>query len=110
MVKSRGLVNVGATCYMNSTLQCFYHIKDLSEAIINDNDINDSLEFTNCYKNLIEELAGCKDRNKFNENQEIFKATDEEINSIKPTKFKDILSAKNPLYDKNIVMLNSYNK
>ena len=28
MVKSRGLVNVGATCYMNSTLQCFYHIKD----------------------------------------------------------------------------------
>ena len=98
MVKSRGLVNVGATCYMNSTLQCFYHIKDLSEAIINDNDINESLEFTNCYKNLIEELAGCKDRYKFNSNQRKFEITNEEINSIKPTEFKDILSAKNPLF------------
>ena len=98
MVKSRGLVNVGATCYMNSTLQCFYHIKDLSEAKINNNDIDESLKFINCHKNLIEELAGCKDRNEFNEKQEIFKVTDEEINSIKPTQFKDILSAKNPLF------------
>jgi len=98
MVKSRGLVNVGATCYMNSTLQCFYHIKDLSEAIINDDDINESLEFTNCYKNLIEELSGCKDRTKFNKNQEDYKATNEEINSIKPIEFKDILSAKNPIF------------
>ena len=98
MVKSRGLVNVGATCYMNSTLQCFYHIKDLSEAIINDDSINESLEFTNCYKNLIEELAGCKDRKTFNENQKKFCVTDDAINSIKPTKFKEILSAKNPLF------------
>lgn len=71
MVKSRGLVNVGATCYMNSTLQCFYHIKDLSEAIINDDYINESLEFTNCYKNLIEELSGCKDRDKFKKSKRI---------------------------------------
>ena len=98
MVKSRGLVNVGATCYMNSTLQCFYHIKDLSEAIINDDYINESLEFTNCYKNLIEELSGCKDRVKFKKNQEDFEATNYEINSIKPIDFKDILSAKNPLF------------
>jgi ubiquitin C-terminal hydrolase len=99
MVKSRGLVNVGATCYMNSTLQCFYHIKDLSEAIINDDSINELLEFTNCYKNLIEELAGCKDRKKFNEIQKDYDVTyDDGINSIKPTKFKEILSAKNPLF------------
>ena len=97
-VKSRGLVNVGATCYMNSTLQCFYHIKDLSEAIINDDYINESLEFTNCYKNLIEELSGCEDRDKFNKYKKKFKATNEEINSIKPIKFKEILSAKNPLF------------
>ena len=111
MVKSRGLVNVGATCYMNSTLQCFYHIKDLSEAIINDDDLNESLEFTNCYKNLIEELAGCKDRTKFNKNQKDYKATNEEINSIKPIEFTDILSAKNPIFKgvkagdaKNLIM------
>jgi ubiquitin C-terminal hydrolase len=83
---------------MNSTLQCFYHIKDLSEAIINDDYINESLEFTNCYKNLIEELSGCKDRDKFKKNQDKYKATNDEINSIKPIDFKDILSAKNPLF------------
>ena len=98
MVKSRGLVNVGATCYMNSTLQCFYHIKDLSEDIINDNEINESLEFTYCYKNLIEELTGCQNRIVFNRNQEDQIITNEEVDSIKPTKFKDILSAKNPLF------------
>ena len=98
IVKSRGLVNVGATCYMNSTLQCFYHIKDLSEAIINDNDIDESLEFTYCYKDLIEELTGCKKRIEFNNKQEHNEVANENVNSIKPTKFKDILSAKNPLF------------
>ena len=40
----RGLENVGATCYMNATLQCFYHVKELSERIINDNLITDKLK------------------------------------------------------------------
>ena len=29
-----GLQNVGATCYMNSTLQCLIHIKELSELLL----------------------------------------------------------------------------
>ena len=33
-IKARGLDNVGATCYMNATLQCIYHVKRLSETII----------------------------------------------------------------------------
>ena len=32
---SLGLENVGATCYMNATLQCLAHIKGVSERIIN---------------------------------------------------------------------------
>ena len=32
---SLGLENVGATCYMNATLQCLAHIKGISERIIN---------------------------------------------------------------------------
>ena len=32
---SLGLDNVGATCYMNATLQCLAHIKIISEHIIN---------------------------------------------------------------------------
>lgn len=32
--QSLGLQNVGATCYMNSTLQCLIHIKELSELLL----------------------------------------------------------------------------
>ena len=31
---SLGLQNVGATCYMNSTLQCLIHVKELSELLL----------------------------------------------------------------------------
>ena len=30
-IKPKGLKNIDGTCYMNSTLQCFYHIKDLTD-------------------------------------------------------------------------------
>ena len=30
----RGLNNIGATCYMNSVLQCLYHVQDLSNEIL----------------------------------------------------------------------------
>ena len=30
-----GLENVGATCYMNATLQCLFHIKELSSCFLN---------------------------------------------------------------------------
>ena len=29
-IKPKGLKNLGGTCYMNATLQCFYHIKEFS--------------------------------------------------------------------------------
>ena len=31
----KGLYNVGATCYMNADLQCFFHVKELTNEILN---------------------------------------------------------------------------
>ena len=98
LIRARGLDNVGATCYMNATLQCFYHVKGLSENLINDNKINSNLKLTSCYKNLVEELAGCKNRNKFFIGKNNFVEDERLKDSIKPSKFKDLISDMNPLF------------
>ena len=97
-IRARGLDNVGATCYMNATLQSFYHVKELSENIINDNQINSNLKLTFCFKDLIENLAGCKNKKKFYSDK-INLVTDEYTkDSFKPIKFKDLISDMNPLF------------
>ena len=98
LVRARGLDNVGATCYMNATLQCFYHVKGLSENLINDNKIYSNLKLTSCYKNLVEELAGCKNRNKFFIRKNNLVEDESLKDSIKPSKFKDLISEMNPLF------------
>ena len=98
MIRARGLANVGATCYMNATLQCFYHVKKLSENLINDNNITPSMEITYSYKNLIEELTGCKDKTNYLINKQNY-TTDESLKDYyEPNDFKNIISAKNPLF------------
>ena len=98
LIRPRGLENVGATCYMNATLQCFYHVKELSEKLINDNSINRQLEMTYCYKNLIEELSGCKDREKYWRNRQNQNQYDNSKDYVKPEAFKELIGRKNPLF------------
>ena len=98
LTRATGLDNVGATCYMNATLQCLYHVKELSENIINDDTIKDKLKLTFCYKNLIEELAGCKEKKKYLLRRQEFSEDKYMKDSVKPLKFKNLISEMNPIF------------
>ena len=98
MVRARGLANVGATCYMNATLQCFYHVKRLSENLINDKEITPSMEMTYSYKNLIEELTNCKNKKKYIISAENYIFDEKKKDYYEPNEFKDLISRKNPLF------------
>ena len=91
----RGLENVGATCYMNATLQCFYHVKELSERIINDNLITDKLKLTFCFKGLVEELSGIKYQLVGNKK---YIMKDNTNKSVKPIAFKELISEMDILF------------
>jgi ubiquitin C-terminal hydrolase len=54
------------------------------------------MEITYCYKNLIEELTGCKNRKIFLINAQNY--TSDEKTYYEPNDFKDLISLKNPLF------------
>ena len=93
MIKARGLEKVRPNNYLNATLQCLYHVKPLSEKLINDDKISEELKITYCYKELIEELTGltgCTNRGRFKENLEI-------VDYAKPIEYKDSIIMQNYL-------------
>ena len=98
LTRARGLENVGATCYMNATLQCLYHVKPLSENIINDSKINSKQKLTSCFKDLLVDLAGCKNRKKYNSIRQNYYDDTSVKDSVRPVKFKDLISNMNSLF------------
>ena len=86
-----GLQNIGATCYMNATLQCFCHIeKFIDEFKYSDNIIkkvrNNKNNLTGSFKLLIEKLW--PNNYGFNNQQKDYA----------PNEFKTRISAMNPLF------------
>ena len=77
-----GLNNIGATCYMNATLQCFSNTKKLTEYFLNTYQKKQNNIMVNEYYDLILNLW-----NRDNNN-----------NSYSPDSFKNVLSKENPLF------------
>ena len=85
-IPPKGLENVGATCYMNAVLQCFYHVKPLTSEIITYNstyNLNQNMlqqyPMTIAYLDVVKQLSFDKSR------------------AGKPILFKNVISM-NPLF------------
>ena len=84
--KPKGLQNIGATCYMNATLQCFFHVKKLTKYLYENRYSYDGITISRYsiayeYIKLIKELLY--------KNGQVDYA---------PYDFKKILGEKNPLF------------
>ena len=84
-----GLDNVGATCYMNATLQCFLNLNSLTVYLLNEqifNKINEDISLyalSASYCNLLVKVW-----------------LDSKVTShYAPYDFKRVISAKNPLFE-----------
>ena len=79
-----GLENIGATCYMNASLQCLSNTKKFTKFFLCDYDYkkDDKKLMANEYYKLLKKLWNKENNNK----------------PIKPTSFKEILSKQNSLF------------
>ena len=90
-IKTKGLVglaNIGATCYMNATIQCFSNIQRLRDELLDNNVYKDLYNNRNHAKRLSFALA------------EVFKNLwlNNSINYYSPDYFKEVISDMNSLF------------
>ena len=81
-----GLRNVGATCYMNATLQCLINTESLTKYLLNESNFTIIMNNSNLYEltsSYCEVLSNC---------------CRDDIIYYRPKKFKEVISEKNPLF------------
>ena len=83
-----GLTNVGATCYMNATLQCFINTDALTRYLLKESN----------YYNILNNINKCELSSAYCELLANVCCDDNVVNYYEPQKFKDIISSKNPLF------------
>ena len=81
-----GLENIGATCYMNATLQCLCHVNSIKDYFLDDNTYNQYIStkpasLTKCFADVL---------------RKIWSSTFEQ--SYPPREFKNKISIMNPLF------------
>jgi ubiquitin C-terminal hydrolase len=77
----KGLINLGYTCYMNSILQCFFHIKKFRDYFIsNKNSFKADQTLSQSLSKILDELENGKEQ------------------SIKPIQFKEAIGEINTLF------------
>ena len=82
---ANGLQNIGATCYMNATIQCLAHVKSFTENLLkNRNDIKKNKYKKKLSNSFLEVLENIWEKNS--------------INYYAPYNFKDLISQMNPLF------------
>ena len=82
---SNGLVNVGATCYMNATLQCLAHVENLTKHLLKSKIIplnKARYKLANAYIEVLKNLWLRPD-----------------IKYYSPNNFKNLISEMNPLFE-----------
>ena len=81
---ANGLINIGATCYMNATLQCLAHIQKLTKNLLNSQKKyanNNNYLLTNAYIEVLKNIWQNKT-----------------IKDYSPNNFKNLISVMNPLF------------
>ena len=84
---TKGLVNVGATCYMNATLQCLAHVEKLTKYLLKPNRKQNILNNNNKYR-LTSSFVKVLNNLWLNNNIEYYS----------PDDFKNTISEMNPLF------------